>query len=440
MLIHPRPLPDELDEGYVGYLMRINSINASTRSMNTLNKLIRLWAGCSNNSGREVSRVELISKTAGLSVTEFVMRHTTLPLRRGITSHKPDLPHGSNLNPVMLMSTAMRTARKSTYFCEKCALEDVDFHGRSYWRRSFQVPGILWCPKHSTPLNKCDDPNAVYLAPSTLIGKVPKVDEEVARLAMDNMVIARYLEICDGLLNRGNPLSVVHVGAVLTHQGISIGFQTTAGKAKAPLLSDALIEQCGREWLSEVLPNLANKPVNVPTVKIDGVFYKRKSASSSIAYALACAVLYASSEEALNALASPLAEGRKQLRRNIRIDPKVLEKAYFDAKGSHVGVARKFGISPFSAGFRLNSMGLPNLFETKSRSTKRALSAFFKDGQSLKESASAAGITAKDLENVLRVMAQGAATAILNPNKVRVDVEHKHAFQQPDDLLNRLVH
>jgi hypothetical protein len=141
MLIRPLPLPDELDEGYAGYVMRLNGM----RSMKDLDGLMRAWAGCPDKSWREVSRLELISKVANLSVMDFVLRHTTLPLRRGITSYQADLPHGSDRNKKIWWSTAMREARAGAYFCESCAREDLDFHGRSYWRRSHQVPEGLYC-------------------------------------------------------------------------------------------------------------------------------------------------------------------------------------------------------------------------------------------------------------------------------------------------------
>lgn len=33
-------------------------------------------------------------------------------------------------------------------FCRACSEEDVSFHGRAYYRRSHQMPGVNWCQKH----------------------------------------------------------------------------------------------------------------------------------------------------------------------------------------------------------------------------------------------------------------------------------------------------
>lgn len=211
MLIRPLPLPDELDLGYLGFVMRLNGLD----SPKALDELARRWADCPETSCREVSRLELLSRIAGLSTRDFVMRHTTLPLRRGITSYLPYLPHGSEEGRDMLWSTGMRLARTGAYFCEHCAREDVQFHGRSYWRRAHQIPGLLWCQKHLTPLSFIDNRAAFLRAPSNLIGKCQEVDAVWCEKVMANETIARFLAVCDGLMDHPQPFSVAQASEVL---------------------------------------------------------------------------------------------------------------------------------------------------------------------------------------------------------------------------------
>lgn len=408
MLIRPLPLPDELDVGYAGYVMRLNGM----RSMKELDRLMREWAGCPDKPWREVTRLELISKVANSSVTEFVLHHTTLPLRRGITSYQPDLPHGSDRNKKIWWSTAMREARTGAFFCDCCAREDLDFHGRSYWRRSHQIPGLLFCPKHGIPLSFCRQSTAFHQAPSSWIGNCESVDAEWVQEVMANTTIARYLAICDGLMDRTQPFAVDHVSAVLFHKGTSLGLQTYAGRVKAPLLSDLVIEQCGRQWLALVLPGLADKPDEIPLSKLDGVFYLKTSASTSFAYALACASLFESAEEALMALAGPLpTAGKARARKSIDIDPDTLMSAYISEGGSYAKTAKQVGIAFASAANRLIGMGLPNMVETAGRSTQKALMAFLDEGCSLQRSAEAGGICPTELEKALRIMAVGSMKA-----------------------------
>lgn len=39
-------------------------------------------------------------------------------------------------------------------FCGQCAREDIANHGEAYWRRSFQLPGVVVCPKHRVSLRE----------------------------------------------------------------------------------------------------------------------------------------------------------------------------------------------------------------------------------------------------------------------------------------------
>lgn len=402
MLIRPLPLPDELDEGYAGCVMRLNG----KLSMKDLDTLMRAWAGCPDASWREVSRLELLSNVANLTVMDFVLRHTTLPLRRGITSYQADLPHGSDQNKRIWWSTAMRESRTGAYFCERCAREDVGVHGRSYWRRSPQTPGMLSCPKHGIPLNYCSKSSAFHQAPSSWIGKSESVEVAWAQDVMGNETIARYLAICDGLMDCRLPFDVKHVRAVLSQQGASLGLRISAHKVKEPLLSDRLIEQCGRQWLALVLPALAEKPDKVPLTKIDGVFYLTNSASTSFAYILACASLFDSADAALNALAGPLPKKEKARGRSrIDIDQDALVSAYISVGGSYAKTAKQVGIAFVSAANRLSALGFPNMLDTVGCCTQKALSAFFNEGCSLHRSAEVGGVSPTKLEEALRIMA-----------------------------------
>jgi len=436
MLIRPVPFPDELDEGYAGYVMRLNGL----RSMKALDRLMREWAGCTDKSWREVSRLELFSKVANLSVMDFVLHHTTLPLRRGITSYQADLPHGSDRNKKIWWSTAMRDARTGAYFCECCVREDLEFHGRSYWRRSHQVPGLLSCAKHGIPLSFCRDSSAFHQAPSHWIGSCETVDAAWALEVEANETIARYLAICDGLMDCNQPFAVDHVRAVLFHKGASQGLQTSAGKAKAPLLSDKVIEQCGRQWLALVLPDLADKADKVPLSKVDGVFYLKTSASTTFAYVLACASLFESAEEALNALAGPLpTAGKVRVRQSIDIDPDILVSAYINVGGSYAKTAKQLGITLTSAAYRLTCMGLPNMLETAGRSTQKALEAFFDEDCSLQRSAEIGGISQKELKRALTVMASGPMKILSKFDAGRCKGSRRSYPLMPDEVKRRQV-
>lgn len=131
MLIRAFPLPDELGHGYFGRLMRINY----SRDPNVFYQRIAAWADLADKNRREVSKIKLLACASGLSLPQFVSRHTTLPLRRAITSYFPNELHGDEAKQGVLWTSALRITRPDIYFCPDCIEEDLDFYGYSYWRR-----------------------------------------------------------------------------------------------------------------------------------------------------------------------------------------------------------------------------------------------------------------------------------------------------------------
>lgn len=396
MLIRPMPFPEELDRGYLGRVIRMNGCSKKKDGV----ALINSWAGTSDKSGRELSRIKLLAMVAGMELPVFATQHTTLPLRRGITSYQPDLPHGCESNRSMLWTSGMRTARTGAYFCANCAREDLNFHGQSYWRREHQIPGLLWCPKHSTSLWYMDDEAAFLLPPMSLINSAHSVDAEWAEEMAGNETVQRYVQICSSLMVRTSPLAVKAVRGVLQARASSLGFQTHSRSVNGPLLSDEVIRRCGRTWLATVLPALADKPEGILLNQLDGVLYLATSASGTGAYALACAVLFDSADAAINALTNPMtisSEGRR--RRKITLSQEELIDAYVQSLGNHAKVASLLGVSVPTVATRLKKAGLPHLAQ---KNMLKLAVAFYLEKRSLPESMALAGISQEALDTLIR--------------------------------------
>lgn len=408
MLIRPAPFPEEVDRGYLGRVMRLNGKQTEKDAVT----LISIWAGVDDKSRREVSCLELLSKVAGMALPLFVRQHSTLPLRRGITSYQPDLPHGSEDNRSMLWTTGMRLARTEAYFCAKCVHEDQMFHGQSYWRREHQIPGLMCCTKHSTPIKYVENKSAFLMPPSEYLHICQSVDEAWAQASLENKYIQRYLEICYVLLGRDAPLEVKHVAAILKAKASDFGFQTHGGSVKAPLLSDAVVEAFGRKWLSTVLPALADKPARKLMSQLDGVLFLMTSASSVSAYVLACAVLFESADIALNALQLPQAKIKESRRPSSQIDRDELLAAYIQARGNYSTTSSLISASKPKVIAGLRAIGLPNLIESAKQSTWKAAFAFFIEKQSLIQSSAIGGISVEAMENLLRTSGCGLANAL----------------------------
>lgn len=298
MLTRPLPLPDELDRGFLGRVIRLNGFRNEKECVAELCRWVRL----SDPDERALPCVMLLSRAAGMDTEAFTLRHTTLPFRRGITSYMPTVAHGCESNQTILRHSAMRLARHGAYFCRKCVEADQDFHGVSYWRREHQIPGALWCSKHASPLHYIEDEGAFLRTPAAFIDQCHAVDHALAEASVANPVVRCYLEISAGLLDRSVPLDVKDVARALTARARFRGLRTSKGGKTAPLLSDLLTETLDQRWLAMVFPDLARKAKGEVLSRLDGILYLSIAASSAVAYVLAASVLYDSPDEALKAV------------------------------------------------------------------------------------------------------------------------------------------
>lgn len=252
-----------------------------------------------------VSRLELLSLAADMPVAAFVQEHSTLPLRRSITPHLTDHAHGSAVNRRMWEHSGMRRCREGAYFCPECAVADVGFHGRSYWRREHQTPGLYWCVKHRGPLKAVQSDQAFLQAPTLFLDHRRALEHQAPAVHHDHPVIARYLSICAGLYDRPKPLPVQSVRTAIRRAAEPLGIPRygvgCSHEGERWLLSDHVRDAYPREWLEAILPRLAFKRPGQVVDQVDGTLWAGALASAAHVYALAAATLFESSDAALQA-------------------------------------------------------------------------------------------------------------------------------------------
>ncbi|MFG6487967.1 TniQ family protein [Roseateles sp. BYS78W] len=408
MLAISAPLPDELSRSFLGRLMRMNGVAGEKDMIERLASFL----GVAERDRRKVTVTELLSMAARMGPENFVCQHTLIPLRRSITSYLPDLAHGAPGSQGVLFLSGQRLIRPIPYLCADCVRADVDRFGISYWHREHQLPGVLWCARHRTPLRYADAEDALLWPTSQWVGDSREVGAEWFNELNEHKVVRRFHAIIDGLMDTHRPYPVPHVSARLRQKARAHGLLTYSSSKPprgARLLSDVVRDGFPHDWLSTVFPELVAKAPEAQLVQMDGVLYLPNSSAPATVYALACSVLYDSADEALTDIATGMQQGMVIASggRRSKVSDEVYRSAYLVHGGVYREVARQISVTPQSAAKRLQQLGLPDLKERGWGPIRRALFAFFVSGMRLEEAARIGGISAETLEAAIRQAGAG---------------------------------
>lgn len=419
MLVSLSPLPDEMDRGYLGRVMRMNGYRKLEGFWNDLKDL---------SQGKEVARGrswhDLLCSLVGMESEDFSQQHTTLPLRRGITSYFPEVKHGSAARPTIAAKNTVSRKYLAAFFCEQCAQADMAFHGMSYWRREHQTPGQLWCSKHSVPLSCTTEPDAMQHSPVQSVAKAHPISLALVQEARENAFVQRYLELASGMYERSAPLAVGRIAPVLRDRAKLKGFHAYAGSVRSPLISDHICAVFPAKWLERVFPSLLQKCQGVALPQIDGALFMRKSSSSTVAYLLVLAVLYDCADEAIKSLQDAhdgVVVPPVLLRRRTYVlptDEEIMEE-YIHAFGQTSKISQVWALPKNIVQKRLLELGLPNL-DAKTgltESLRAGVKAFYINGCSYVESLKISGVTSHRFDALIRVSGPNFCKALRKMNQ-----------------------
>lgn len=422
------PLPDELAGGYMGRILRING--PSSDRGHAL-KRIREFARAVAPNDLRATAVENLATIAGFETPVFVREHTTLPYQRTFAyqDNQVALMHGSPANRPLLRASALRPARPGIYLCAACVREDIKFHGISYWRRTHQLPGLFWCPKHERPLHWVDRDLCTALSPAGALAMASEIDPTWVAKLQRNPIIARFIAISVELSGLACPYDERDLSKWLREQAT----QWAADRARvAPvhvLLREHVRSHIDRRWLAALLPDFArNGPL--PAGKKD-IFERalsgKRSCSGTGLLTVILSVLFDSADTALLSMNAALAPSQSQAQLEsgaaARLTNRQLRSAYIEARGNQYLAAKRLRVSPDIANQQLLHIGLPGLGGPHRRSVTCAINAFFIDGLSVAQAAASAGMEQAALEAFLR------ETSPLKPML--------HAIQQKDKSRRR---
>lgn len=396
MLI-PEILPDEFVLGYRSRLRILNGFADSEQLMAAL--LPKTRRSISSQTG--TAGITAIATLLGMDCTELVRGHSMIPFIRAIAQRDPDQPHGDPAGAQRLVRSGLREIRGAAHHCPACVAEDMDFRGIPYWRRSHQIPGLDWCPKHGHPLVVGERTLFDHLPPVSLSSLGAwNVSEE-----FDHPVIRRYGEIALGLMDLRNPIHCQKASRVIGQAARNAGLRISP-MGKRTLPSDLAKEQLPTGWLTRHFPQVANKAALEYISNFDGACAPRSASYSTNAYVLIAALLYPSADEALFALTHadlcaqlPKSMSRSTLKQDNRRH-RQLTKAYIDSDGIHGTAARILTAEAKNISKKLSEIGLPSLSGVNTE-TRAALLAFLQ-GASFDQACKEGGLDASTLMDILR--------------------------------------
>ncbi|PKO27602.1 MAG: hypothetical protein CVU32_02585 [Betaproteobacteria bacterium HGW-Betaproteobacteria-5] len=408
MLIRPSIFTDELDRGYFGRLMRMNGV-ANTADMEWL---IEAWAGMSNEPPSKHLNLQHLSSIANVGSCEFIGSHTTIPFYEGISSLR-----GWELSQRHAFSAIGYTAFshldwgfacKQPFLCKSCVESDMHLYGQSYWRRSHQVPGLLWCPEHKSSLSWPDDIHWFNRSPAEAIDVATSYDSETVRDALSNSHIVRYVELAFKLLERKSPFDAESVSNTLRAEATKQRFFMWGGRFSINHMLHDAEWRFGRKWLDRVMPLYTNrkKRIDFWCSRYVGTFsVEQRQASFLMECLVASTLLYESVEEALTQLGrynpSPAREERQT---PFLLNKDELLQTYILTRGNYRRIEENYrGRSTRSRIWSgLCELGLPHLVEGRGKSSLRALMAFYLEGLSVADSAEVGGMDQEEMESLLR--------------------------------------
>lgn len=287
----PALLPDELAGGYLGRFLLLNGLSPNGYAIGTLNDFLDASGVPLGNA----TWIERFAALAGLSAAAFTYQHTMGPFYRAVQATGStvwlDEPQAGGYARVH------KPSAEGMFLCAKCVEEDLSYRGVSYWRRSHQMHGVVWCHKHEMGLMRCDRPGVQYRLPQDVLSQAANAAPRVVDQALRSDIVRRYADVCAAFLEHDRSVCTYQIVECLQARASQLEVRPHAG-VRGRHISDLAEPMTRGPWQRLYFPDLVGKPQGVFVDSLDRTYTSRRVAYTTQAYALALAVLYDSAADA----------------------------------------------------------------------------------------------------------------------------------------------
>lgn len=403
-------LEDEFSRGYRGRLRVLNQYPSALTFMAALRKTVHATGTPSD----ECPAAATLALAAGISPEQFVRKHSLHPFHLAIFRESKDAEQSDPYSLQTIGYFGTRVWRKSmAMFCRDCIREDMVSPGFAYWRRSHQLPGIPWCHKHGCQLaNSPLGTKAFDDVPSPEMEAFYEFSEPKFLEVSENSVIQRYANIVLAFLDIERPMPEIQARFRIAEQAKKHHLRICISGQK-PTLTDRLLDQVPKYWLKTLYPDIEKRSSGEFFYPIDDI---TRGVAADQSYALALAVLFDSSDEALSYWYGDI-EGlptERKVQRSFGKDywsSSEMFKLYVEQRGNYNNIGRALAINPSYLRTQLAAAGLPGLGLVNMNTTARAILAFHA-GMPLEAACESCGASRSEVEKLIRGGITKFSTAI----------------------------
>ena len=270
----PVPLPDECLQSYGFRLFQTNQ-----REITTLRSLAK--HSC-EASGKSI--FQLLRHHGPYNYMHFI----------GELSHDFEGRFKSEIYIYWWVSSCTAFGKAAKY-CPKCAQEDVDSHGISYWHRIHLLPGVNHCIRHASPLIVVDYRCLTTCQPAQaerISSQRNAVSPGELDAYMSSKVVHRFTLLSEMILNRA-----IH----LPSASATSTFRKRFNEQRQGSLDDFMsrcVRDLPRGWMSQLLVGKIDKSTISQSVREHFNPYNKRYTTQI--YLLLMAMLWDCPDEALN--------------------------------------------------------------------------------------------------------------------------------------------
>jgi hypothetical protein len=404
--LNPLLLPEEFLLGYLGV---VSKFRCDTTQNATLEFLVQNFGDISSS---RMPRALLIKDVAGISIDQLIAQHSLLPFFRAFASSKSETESvEGQLTSGQLAKHGTRISSTAPQYCPKCVAEDIEFWGRSYWRRNHQILGFDVCPKHhSTKLMRSADCAGFREEPSYHLARANIDSSNVEPSSFQR----QYLEICSALIDFKQPIGRHALVQAAKKRCQELGLRRS-NIGHRTSLTDFVLSRAPSNWLRKHFPAVAA----VDRQQRHNLTLSGKNTEASVEMsALFYSALFDSADQALLELQAACRPTTQENVQNKSSSTQTSDwemstaiRVYSQSGGNTAAVAREFGLNARTLRDVMIDHGLPPIFKALKTPAGRALKAYLEGSTSI-ESLKIAGNQKQEFEKLLRLAAAPLAKVI----------------------------